>query len=108
MSLSQPAWADCLRHVSQSMDDNWCPFESPLCAGCPNAAAYHHSLGAVEDPLKSVEIKGWLRGLEPFRSAAANRKSAPVRGEVIWLPVGERRNLRSKALRGSYRREPQK
>jgi hypothetical protein len=74
MGVSEPAWADCLRHLSKSPGDNWCAFESPECAGCPNAALSHHSVGSLEDPMKSAEIKGWLHGLKQFTVSFAVKK----------------------------------
>jgi hypothetical protein len=28
---------------------------------------HHHSVDALEDPMKSEEVKGWLRGLKPLQ-----------------------------------------
>lgn len=73
MGVSEPPWVNCFRHLSKSPAENWCAFESPECAGCPNAVPSHPSVGALEDPMKSYEIKGWLRGLQSCKVSVAIR-----------------------------------
>ena len=41
----------------------FCVFDFPWCKGCPKAQHTVRTLGNSEDPMKSVALRGWLRGL---------------------------------------------
>jgi hypothetical protein len=41
---------------------NACAFEFPRCDGCPNASRSVSTVRAVEDPINSVILSGWLHG----------------------------------------------
>jgi hypothetical protein len=41
----------------------FCLFEFPGCAGCPNAFREQSLSRSAEDPMKSAVLRGWIRGL---------------------------------------------
>jgi hypothetical protein len=41
----------------------FCLYEFPGCAGCPHAVREKRVTRATEDPLKSVVLRGWIRGM---------------------------------------------
>jgi hypothetical protein len=41
----------------------FCLYEFPGCAGCPNAFRENPISRSVEDPMKSAVLRGWIRGL---------------------------------------------
>jgi hypothetical protein len=40
----------------------FCVFEFPGCAGCPNAVRFTQTVGSSEDPMKSMALSGWMAG----------------------------------------------
>ena len=41
---------------------DFCAFEFPRCAGCPNVSDQVNAVEAIDDPLKSRVLSGWLHG----------------------------------------------
>jgi hypothetical protein len=41
----------------------FCLYEFPGCAGCPNAVRERPLSHSAEDPMKSAVLRGWIRGL---------------------------------------------
>jgi hypothetical protein len=48
--------------ISSLSHIDFCAFEFPGCDGCPNESGAVSSLEAVEDPMNSVVVSGWLQG----------------------------------------------
>jgi hypothetical protein len=41
---------------------DFCAFEFPRCDGCPNISGSAQAFEAVDDPMKSAILSGWLHG----------------------------------------------
>ena len=49
--------------TSGAICHEFCLFEFPGCAGCPNAFREPSPSRLAEDPMKSAVLRGWIRGL---------------------------------------------
>jgi hypothetical protein len=49
--------------TSGSSCQDFCLYELPGCAGCPYADREPLISRSAEDPMKSVVLRGWIRGL---------------------------------------------
>jgi hypothetical protein len=43
---------------------DFCAFAFPRCDGCPNAPGPVNDIEAIDDPMKSDKLDGWLGGLQ--------------------------------------------
>jgi hypothetical protein len=41
----------------------FCRYEFPRCAGCPDALRAEPICNSFEDPMKSAAVRGWIHGM---------------------------------------------
>jgi hypothetical protein len=61
MHPSQPLWSECLKETMATLQ-SLRAFKFPGGTGCPYESRLVQTPAALEDPLKSAVIRGWLNG----------------------------------------------